>query len=79
MKAMLTGMKAGVGAVVISVVWDMGKSVLGTGDKVLAAILILSFIAGYFLHVNVILIILGAAAAGIIRSLAVKEEKGVEK
>ena len=79
LKAMLTGMKAGVGAVVISVVWDMGKSVLGNGDKVLAAILILSFIAGYFLHVNVILIILGAAAAGIIRSLAVKEEKGVEK
>ncbi len=69
-KALLSGMRAGVGAVVISVVWDMGKNVVQTRDRILMVILILSFVAGYFLHINVAFIILAAAAIGAIRSLA---------
>ncbi len=67
--AMLGGMKAGVGAVIVSVVYDMGKTVADTGDRINILIMAAAFCAAYFLHVNVIWIILVTAAFGAIRAV----------
>ena len=47
--AALGGMKAGVGAVITSVVYDMGKGVMQTGDWIQIAIMTGSFCLSYFL------------------------------
>lgn len=67
--AMLNGMKAGIGAVITSVVYDMGKSIVSSRDWVNAAVMIISFIVSYFLKVNVIMILLVTAFLGILRTL----------
>lgn len=67
--AMLSGMRAGVGAVIASVVWDMGKNVVKAKDPVNIAILLISFCASYFGGVNVVFIILATALFGMIRSI----------
>ncbi|MBS6196024.1 MAG: chromate transporter [Clostridiales bacterium] len=67
--AVLNGMKAGVGAVIVSVVYDMGSSIAKTKDWINIAVMILSFCISYFLNVNVIFIIAAAAALGVIRTL----------
>ena len=70
-QALLTGMRAGVGAVIVSVVWDMGAGIVK--QKKIAPILIMlcAFIANYYLKINIVLIILIciilAAAKAIIR------------
>ncbi|MDK2964627.1 MULTISPECIES: chromate transporter [Lacrimispora] len=63
-QAMLNGMKAGVGAVIISVVYDMGSDVVKEKDPMLLILMAASFLAAYYYHVNVIFIILAAALAG---------------
>ena len=65
----LDGMKAGVSAVIMSVVYDMGRGIVQSKDVVRILVMILSFIAGYYFHVNVIIIILAAALTGICRTL----------
>lgn len=72
--AVLNGMKAGVGAVITSVVWDMGSNVAKTKDRIAIAIMILSFCVSYFLNVNVIVIIIAVAVFGLIRTVI--SEKG---
>ena len=67
--AMLSGMRAGVGAVIASVVWDMGRNVVKTKDAVNIVIMFLSFCASYFGGVNVVLIIIVVALFGMIRSI----------
>lgn len=67
--AMLRGMKAGVGAVIASVVYDMGKGVIKTHDWINIAIMILSFCANYFFKINVVLIILMIVIFGFIRTI----------
>lgn len=64
-QAMLNGMTAGVGAVILSVVYDMGGDVVKGKDPLLIILMGASFIAAYFYHVNVIFIILAAALTGI--------------
>lgn len=64
-QAMLNGMTAGVGAVILSVVYDMGGDVVKGKDPLLIILMTASFIAAYFYHVNVIFIILAAALTGI--------------
>lgn len=66
--AMLGGMKAGVGAVIASVVYDMGSTVVKTKDWVNIFIMILSFCLCYFLEVNVVLIIVAVALFGLLRT-----------
>ena len=70
--ALLKGMTAGVGAVIISVVYDMGKNVAKSKDWVNVIIMVISFCASYFLKVNIIYIILIVAVFGFARTL-VKE------
>ncbi|XOQ45075.1 MAG: Chromate transporter [Clostridium sp.] len=75
-QAMLKGMRAGVGAVIISVVWDMGSSVAKLKDALLLVIMAAAFIANYFYDVNVIYIILLAAVFGAVRTVWRKCRKG---
>lgn len=74
--AMLRGMKAGVGAVIVSVVYDMGKKVVNTKDPVNIALMLLSFLASYFCNVNTVWIILAAACFGVLRALYAARKSG---
>lgn len=68
-QSLLSGMTAGVGAVIASVVYDMGSSVVKSKDIILILIMILSFVANYYFGLNVIYIILTVAAIGVIRTI----------
>jgi len=67
-QAVLTGMKAGVSAVIISVVFDMASGIVKSKGMINLLIMVIVFIANYFLGVNVIWCILGAAAVGAVRT-----------
>ena len=72
---MLSGMRAGVGAVIISVVYDMGRGVAKLRSPILIMIMIAAFLANYYFKINVILIILLTALIGAIRTVvSVKKE-----
>ena len=75
-KAMLSGMTAGVAAVIMSVVYDMGGDVVKTRDWVRILAMILAFAANYFFHVNVIVIILVTALVGAVRTIVKEKRKG---
>lgn len=75
-QALLKGMRAGVGAVIISVVWDMGSSVAKLKDPLLLVIMAAAFTANYFFGVNVIFIILLTAAIGVVRTIWRERRKG---
>jgi chromate transporter len=75
-KALLSGMTAGVAAVIMSVVYDMGGDVVKTRDWVRILAMILAFAANYFFRVNVILIILVTAAVGAVRTIVREKRKG---
>ena len=66
---MLSGMRAGVGAVIISVVYDMGRGVAKLRSPILIMIMIVAFLANYYFKINVILIILLTALIGAIRTV----------
>ena len=68
-QAALFGMKSGVSAVIVSVVWDMAAGVVKTKDALLIAIMVIAFILNYYFNVNAVLIILSTLAIGIARSL----------
>ena len=67
---MLKGMQAGVAAVILDVVAGLGGNVIKTHRPVYYLIMVGAFVATFFLNVNVIYIILGAAVIGIILELA---------
>lgn len=71
--AMLSGMRVGVGAVIVSVVWDMGKGVLQKRDGLSLLILLGSFLAACVFRVNVIYVILTCIAIGGIRAFRRKQ------
>ncbi len=65
----LKGMQSGVAAVILDVSLSLGKNALKGGDKVHLAVMLCAFAATFFFKVNVVWIILGAAAIGVIRAL----------
>ena len=73
----LKGMQAGVAAVILDVVCGLGSKVLKSRSTVHLFVMSAAFIAVFFFRVNVIYIILAAAAVGII--LALSGRKGAEK
>lgn len=75
--AILGGMKAGIGAVIASVVYDMGSGVVSTKDWINIIIMLLSFCAGCFLNINVVLIIVIVAVFGLLRTVF-KERRGTK-
>jgi len=60
----LKGMQAGVGALIIKVVIDMARDLLKEKAIIVPIIMVLSFILGFFLDVNVIYIILSLIVIG---------------
>ena len=74
--AVLGGMQAGVAAVICDVVWNLGAKVVKEKSAMSIAIMAGAFIATAFFKVNVIVIILCAAALGIIRLLVERGKAG---
>ncbi|MBQ1491524.1 MAG: chromate transporter [Blautia sp.] len=74
-KSLLTGMTAGVSAVIISVVWDMSMGIIKSRDALLVVVMVAAFIANYFLKINVIYIILITIWVGVIRTVLTEKKK----
>lgn len=72
----LKGMQAGVAAVILDVVCGLGSGVLKTRSVVSVVLMAVSFAASFFFAVNVILIILAAAAFGVVRALFQLKREG---
>ena len=72
---MLEGMQAGVGAVIASVVFDMGKPIIKEKDILSILILAGAFIASYMWKINVVFIILFCGVLGVCRTLLGKRRR----
>lgn len=68
-QAVPTGMRSGVGAVIVSVVWDMGSNVVKERKKTSIIIMLCAFIANYYFQVNIILIILICIMLGVFKAV----------
>lgn len=66
--AMLSGMQMGVGAVIISVVYEMAKGQSKKENRIeLAIIMVVAFMASYVFDISVIYIILACIGVGIVQ------------
>lgn len=65
----LKGMQAGVAAVILNVVCDLGGHVLKNKSWIHDVMMVAAFAAAFFLDVNVVLIILAAAVVGVVLAL----------
>ncbi|MEA4915253.1 MAG: chromate transporter [Christensenella sp.] len=65
--AALGAMRAGVAAVIVSVVFGMGRKILQEKDFVSVFVMLIAFVAVYFFKVNIVLVILLCAMIGITR------------
>ena len=68
-QSLLSGMRAGVSAAILSIVWDMFLGLVKGKDWVLVAVMAVTFVLNYFVHVNVVWLILGTALFGVVRTL----------
>ncbi len=66
--AALSAMRAGVAAVIVSVVFSMGGKIVAEKNILSTVIMIAVFAAVYFFKVNIILVIFLCAAVGILRT-----------
>ncbi len=69
----LKGMQAGVAAVILDVVCELGTKVVKTKSWLNIALMLAAFIASFVFDVNVIYIILIAAVIGVIKIFAMKK------
>ena len=67
--SLLSGMQAGVGAVIASTVWNMGGGVVRQKDPGNLLIMVAAFVAACVYRVNVVYIILTCIAIGIVRTV----------
>ena len=74
----LKGMQAGVAAVILSVVFDLGGKVVRERSALSILLMILAFLATFIFNVNVVLIILAAAAVGVVSVLAARGKGAVK-
>lgn len=65
----LKGMQAGVAAVILDVVCDLGGDVLKTRSVLFIGLMVAAFVASSLLQINVILIILAATVFGVLRAV----------
>lgn len=72
---MLNGMQAGVAAVIFEVVWEMTSGLIREKNRSALAVMAASFFAGFFLGINVILIILVCALGGVLVTLRREKRK----
>lgn len=73
--SILAGMQAGVGAVIASVVWDMGGGIVRQKDPASAVIMAAAFVAACVFRVNVVYIILTCIALGVVRTFLAARRK----
>lgn len=73
--ALLAGMQAGVAAVITDVVLNLGSGVVQERNPLSVAVMVAAFAAAYVLKVNVIVVILCAAALGTAMALFGKREE----
>ena len=71
----LKGMQAGVAAVILDVVCELGGNVLKMHSPLYIGLMVAAFVANFVFEVNVIVVILVAAAFGVARAL-VQGRKG---
>lgn len=74
----LKGMQAGVAAVILDVVCDLGGKVLQTRSVLFIGLMVVAFAANFLWGVNVVLIIVAAAVIGVVRAL-LQMRKAVQK
>lgn len=74
----LRGMQAGVAAVILSVVFDLGGKVVRERSALSFFLMILAFLATFVFNVNVVLIILAAAAVGVVSVLAARGKEAAK-
>lgn len=72
-RAAMAGMSCGVAAVICDVVAGLGRKVFSSRDWVNMALMFAAFVLTYFLRINVVFIILGAAVIGVVRSLLARK------
>ena len=72
-RAVLTGMQSGVAAVICDVTANLGGKVVQSKDWLNLLLMAGAFAASAFFHVNVIVVILVAAAIGVIRALLARK------
>ena len=75
---LLKGMQAGVAAVILDVVFDLGGKVLKTRSWVYIALMAAAFVANTVFDVNVVVVILAAAAFGVVRTLNQWKKRGAK-
>lgn len=73
---MLSGMQAGVGAVIASVTYDMGAPIVKEKDPMSIWILLGAFLAACVLEINVIYIVIVCGLLGVARTLLAKRRSG---
>ena len=73
---MLSGMQAGVGAVIASVTYDMGAPIVKEKDPMSLFIMAGAFLAACVLEINVIYIVITCGVLGVIRTLLAKRRSG---
>ena len=74
----LKGMQAGVAAVILDVVCGLGGNVLQTRSPLYILLMVGAFVANFVFNVNVIVIILAAAAFGVVRALLQLKKGGAQ-
>ena len=76
---LLKGVQAGVAAVILDVVCNLGIKVIKQKSVVQIAVMILAFVATFVLNINVIYIILAAAVIGVVTEVLKKKKGGDNK
>lgn len=74
----LKGMQAGVAAVILDVVCGLGGNVLQTRSPLYILLMVGAFVANFVFSVNVIVVILAAAAFGVVRALLQLKKGGAQ-
>lgn len=77
--AMLTGMQAGVGAVIASVVYDMALDIFKQKSAGSVIIMAGAFAASCFFEINVVYIILVCAAIGVVKAFVNRKKEKTAK
>ena len=71
--AMLLGMRSGIGAIIVSVVYDMALSVMDEHKERNIVIMLSAFILNYFLNVNIMCLVLGCILLALVELFISRE------
>jgi len=76
---LLKGMQAGAAAVILNLVYNMGKNLIKTKNVLIIVLIVSAFIAAFLFKINVPLIILMSACTGIIYTYYKAYKEGQKK